>query len=214
MSLHSEQINELMAALAKAQGEMSHASKDSANPHFKTRYADLASVWQACKEPLAKNGLSVAQPLAMEGDKQVIITLLGHSSGQWIKSIIPLPIQKPGAQEMGSCISYCRRYALASMVGVYQDDDDGEAAQQPYRQEPRKDYPQPAAMAPKGLSDKQIELLQGKIKKHPDLENWILKKYSVPKVTDISWSQLSEVLEKVNNKEAKEGVVSEPKSGQ
>ena len=133
----SEQINELMASLAKAQGEMSHAAKDSTNPHFKSKYADLASVWQACREPLSKNGLSVVQTLDIIGEKQVLVTILGHASGQWIKSTLALPIQKPGPQEIVSCTTYCRRVALAAMVGVYQDDDDGEEAQKPYREPPK-----------------------------------------------------------------------------
>ena len=133
MSLNSENINEIMAALAKAQGIMEAAIKDSTNPHFKSKYADLASVWEACRIPLSTNGLAVTQTLDFAGEKQVLVTTLGHTSGQWIKSMIALPIQKPGAQELGSCLSYCRRYALAAMVGVYQDDDDAERAQTPYR---------------------------------------------------------------------------------
>lgn len=135
MSVQSEQINELMGALAKAQGEFTHASKDTANPYFKSKYADLAAVWQACREPLSKNGLAVTQTMDIAGEKQVLITMLSHSSGQWIKSLMVIPVQKPGPQELGSCLSYCRRYALAALVGVYQDDDDAETAQKPYRSE-------------------------------------------------------------------------------
>jgi hypothetical protein len=125
----SEQINEIMGALAKAQSEMTHAVKDSNNPYFKSTYADLAGVWEACRGPLSKNGLAVTQIVSQEGEKPILVTLLGHSSGQWIKSVMVLPIQKPGPQEIGSCITYCRRYALASIVGVYQDDDDAESAE-------------------------------------------------------------------------------------
>lgn len=130
MSQHSESINELMGSLAKAQGEMSHAVKDSKNPHFKSNYADLASVWQACREPLSKHGLAVTQTLDYRDDKQILVTTLSHVSGQWMKSYIVLPLQKPGPQELGSCLSYCRRYSLAAMVGVYQDDDDAESAEE------------------------------------------------------------------------------------
>lgn len=124
--MKSEQINELMAALAKAQGEMRPALKDSTNPHFRSRFADLASVWDACREPLSKHGLAIVQSVVNRGDDQYLETTLGHSSGQWISSEMRLPIQKPGPQELGSCLSYCRRYSLAAIVGVYQDDDDGE----------------------------------------------------------------------------------------
>ena len=131
--MQSEQVNELMGALAKAQGQMSGAKKDSSNPHFKSRYADLASVWDACREPLSSHGLAVVQSVCQDGERQMIVTTLGHTSGQWMKSSIVLPMQKPGAQEFGSCMSYCRRYGLAAMVGVYQDDDDGERAVAPSR---------------------------------------------------------------------------------
>lgn len=131
--LQSEQINELITALSKAQGIMMPAIKDSINPHFKSSYADLASVWEACRSALSSSGLAVTQTLDFAGEKQVLVTLLGHTSGQWIKSVIALPIQRPGPHELGSCLSYCRRYALAAMVGVYQDDDDAEKAQDSYR---------------------------------------------------------------------------------
>lgn len=126
---HSEQINEIMEALSKAQSEMTHAVKDTSNPFFKSKYADLGAVWDACRGPLSKNGLAVTQIVNQEGEKPTLITLLGHQSGQWIKSVMQLPIQKPGPQEIGSCITYCRRYSLAALVGVYQDDDDAEAAE-------------------------------------------------------------------------------------
>jgi ERF superfamily protein len=142
MSTHSEHINDIMAALAKAQGQMEAAIKDSSNPHFKSKYADLASVWEACRDPLSKNGLGVVQTLDFVGEKQVLITTLGHTSGQWIKSIIALPIQKNGPHELGSCLTYCRRYALAAMVGVYQDDDDANIAQKSYER-PKKEFVQP-----------------------------------------------------------------------
>lgn len=133
MTIQSENINELMAALAKAQSEMSHAVKDSNNPYFKSKYADLPSVWEACRGPLTRNGLAVTQTLSHDGERTILNTILGHSSGQWIRSAMVLPVQKPGPQEIGSCITYCRRYSLAAIVGMCQDDDDGEAAQAPYR---------------------------------------------------------------------------------
>lgn len=130
--MQSENINELVTALAKAQGQMRGAVKDSTNPHFKSRYADLASVWEACREPLCENGLAVIQTMGMEGDKQALVTTLGHSSGQWIRSTVVLPLQKGTPQDLGSCITYCRRYALAAMVGIFQEDDDGERAEKAY----------------------------------------------------------------------------------
>lgn len=121
----SDSIAALADALSKAQGAMEGALKDSSNPFFKSKYADLASVWSACREALSINGLAVVQmPSSYEGLVQVE-TVLMHSSGEWISSVLTLRPTKDDPQGMGSTISYARRYALASMVGVYQEDDDG-----------------------------------------------------------------------------------------
>lgn len=127
--LHSESIKELATALAKAQGELKHAVKDSLNPHFKSKYADLASVWEACREALSKNGLSIVQCGGEFGNNIMpLTTMLMHSSGEWIKHTMSTPVTKPDVQGVGSCQTYMRRYALAAFVGVYQDDDDGNSA--------------------------------------------------------------------------------------
>ena len=124
----SESINELSAALSKCQSEIKGAAKDSKNPFFKSNYADLSSVWESCRLPLSKNGLSVIQ-CPEEGDKGIVIeTMLCHSSGQWVSSRYTIPVSKADAQAVGSAITYGRRYALASMVGVAPEDDDGNSA--------------------------------------------------------------------------------------
>jgi ERF superfamily len=124
----SEQINELATALAKAQGAMGGALKDSANPFFKSKYADLESVWNACRKALSENGLSVIQTTSAAEHGVAITTMLAHSSGQWIRDTLALQPKDMAPQGMGSAITYGRRYALAAIVGVYQTDDDGEAA--------------------------------------------------------------------------------------
>lgn len=193
----SEQINELMGALAKAQSEMSFAVKDNNNPYFKSTYADLGGVWDACRKPLSKHGLAVAQVVTTEGDKPMLVTLLGHSSGQWVKSLMQLPIQKPGPQEIGSCITYCRRYALAAMVGVYQDDDDAEAAQKPYREAQGHKGSEPAA-ASAGITDKQYDYLMGMIQKVGDgaMHHEILGMFNIKTLRDIPKERFNDVLAK------------------
>lgn len=126
----SEQINELAAALAKAQAAMKPAAKDSENPHFRSKYADLASIWEACRKPLTDNGLSIVQAPADAGDGVVSLrTLLLHSSGQWMATTVSARLTKNDAQGVGSALTYLRRYSLAGMVGVVADeDDDGNAA--------------------------------------------------------------------------------------
>lgn len=129
----SVDINELAAALAKAQGQMGGALKSSENPFFKSSYADLASVWDACREPLSNNGLSVIQiPGRLVGEKGVAViveTVLAHTSGQWISCKLAATSKDPGPQALGSVITYLRRYGLAAMVGVAQVDDDAEASE-------------------------------------------------------------------------------------
>lgn len=126
----SENINELAGALAKAQGEIRGAVKDSTNPHFKSKYADLASVWDACRLPLSKHGLAVIQTTEPTDNGRVrVITTLAHSSGQWVRGTLDVAPTQNTPQGMGSALTYCRRYALAAMVGVApDDDDDGNAA--------------------------------------------------------------------------------------
>lgn len=127
--LQSESVKELNTALAKAQGELFAAKKDSINPHFKSKYADLASVWEACREALSSNGLSVTQmPAEFQNNIMTLVTRLSHSSGEWIEQTMTCPVGKPDPQGIGSCLTYMRRYALAAVVGVYQDDDDANSA--------------------------------------------------------------------------------------
>jgi len=121
-------IAALAAALVKAQSAMGGAKKDSTNPHFRTAYADLASVWDACRAPLANAGLSVVQLVSSDEKSAIIETILAHSSGEWVSSTLAVPLTKADAQGLGSAITYGRRYALAAIVGVCPADDDGEAA--------------------------------------------------------------------------------------
>ena len=132
--MQSEHIDMLATALAKCQLEIQGAEKDSVNPFHKSKYADLHSVRQACREPMGKNGLSFVQLTQTLDDKLMLVTILMHSSGQWIKGILPVPLPKADAQTLGSSLTYCRRYALSAMVGVSVYDDDGEAAQKPVRE--------------------------------------------------------------------------------
>ena len=124
----SADLGELAGALAKAQGDMAPASKDKDNPFYKTSYAALASVWNACRPALSKNGLSVIQIPGGNGLVVQLDTILAHSSGQWIMSSFSVQLQKPDPQKMGSALTYMRRYALAAMVGITQSDDDGNEA--------------------------------------------------------------------------------------
>ena len=125
---HTPDISALATSLAIAQGKITGALKDSANPFFKSKYADLASVWDACRSALSENGLAVIQQAEADAEGVLVTTTLAHSSGQWTRSTLRLVPKDSSPQGIGSAITYGRRYALAAAVGVAQVDDDGNAA--------------------------------------------------------------------------------------
>ena len=132
--MRSAEIDKLAEALAKAQGDIEGATKDASNPAFKqgarvAAYATLASVWEACRKALSSNGLAVTQT-TRGGDLATVtvITTLLHASGQWMRSDLTMKPMAATPQGIGSAITYARRYALAAMVGVAPEDDDGEGA--------------------------------------------------------------------------------------
>lgn len=131
----SENINELAAALAKAQGLIRNAEKSAKNPHLKSDYANLADIWSACRAALSENALSVVQSfVSAEPGLIGMETLLMHASGQWVGSTLYIPAAQSTAQGIGSAITYARRYSLAALVGVApadSDDDDGQQASAP-----------------------------------------------------------------------------------
>jgi len=130
--MQSESITNLAKALSIVQGKLTYAKKDSANPFFKSKYADLESVWDACRDLLSANGLAVVQlPGEYFEGTMALTTIITHSSGEWISQQMSLPVTKPDAQGAGSALTYMRRYALAAVVGVVQADDDGNAASAP-----------------------------------------------------------------------------------
>ena len=147
MEYQSEKIGALAAALAKAQAGFTFAAKASEAPILskgkdgktyqsgKRTYADLQSVLDAVREGLTANGIAVIQaPMPSKKDGIMLRTTLAHESGEWIASELELPNDRMGGvQGMGSALTYARRYALAAMVGIAQDDDDGETAMQESR---------------------------------------------------------------------------------
>ena len=135
----SESIAALAASLAKAQGAMKGAVKDSANPFFKSKYADLASVVEAIRAAFSANGLSYIQTLEPSDKDEVRVeTTLLHASGEWIScGVLSLPVSKADAQGYGSALTYARRYSLSAAVGVAPEDDDGNAAS---AAKPKDDY--------------------------------------------------------------------------
>ena len=125
----SEQIADLASAMAKAQGAIEGAVKGNINPAFRSKYADLGAVWEAIREPLTANGLSVIQQLSTEENRVACTTMILHASGQHIEfAPFVVPVTKQDAQGFGSAATYCRRYSLMAAVGIAPVDDDGNAA--------------------------------------------------------------------------------------
>lgn len=135
--MQSQNINELAAALAKAQGSFTAIKKDkqakiksNTGASYEYNYADLAGIMDAIRTPLSSNGLACVQAITMTESGLILQTRLLHSSGQWIGSTYPLP-SGGRAQEMGSAQTYARRYALCALIGIVaEDDDDGAGAEE------------------------------------------------------------------------------------
>jgi hypothetical protein len=193
--VQSEKIEALALALVQVQGNLKPAIKDSKNPFFKSSYADLTSVWEACREQLAKNDLAVFQGCETHDGSDFLTTTVMHKSGQWIKSEIRLLLTKQDAQGMGSAITYARRYSLAAAIGIVQDDDDGNAASQEksFTQEAREtaqangQKPDAVSMlkAGKQRANSIIDFIDSGLFTDAELQK-VLTKYRVFKAEDLS----------------------------
>lgn len=125
----SDSIKQIAAALVQAQAAITFAGKNAKNPHFKNNYADLTAVIDAVKPALNEVGIVFLQTASPSEDGRLhLTTRLLHTSGEWIEDTAVCPLPKQDPQGFGSAMTYLRRYSLASMIGLYQDDDDGEAA--------------------------------------------------------------------------------------
>ena len=129
MELQSDEINQLAKALCSAQSELQGTATDGKNSHFKSQFSTLKACISAVREPLAKNGLSVTQQYMYYEKRTFLVTTLLHTSGQWMRSYGELILDKMSSQALGSSTSYMRRYGLTAMLGLYQEDDDGNSAE-------------------------------------------------------------------------------------
>jgi hypothetical protein len=211
----SQEINELAGALSKAQGEMQAAIKDKVNPFFKSSYADLGSVWDAARPVLSKYGLCVMQTthMAPDGTKILMVTTLAHTSGQWVKSFLPLNPSKNDSQGIGAALTYLRRYSLSAIVGVVcDDDDDGETAvgrgkgtpHQHSKQSEQSEDEKPPVPAEK-IGKTEIVAITTLIQNLDEESNksffdWIKKTYNVSDVKDIPRHGFEKCMVSINNK--------------
>lgn len=170
----SESIAAISQAIAKAQGEVENASKNAKNPHFKSKYADLAELLNTVRPVFSSHGLAIVQmPLFVDGVASVE-TLISHSSGEWISSICSAPVSKQDAQGVGSAITYLRRYSLAAMCGIAQEDDDANSAVGHAPQVPQAPKPQKPEINSDRLAKAIAAIKAGTAKKEDVLNNFTL----------------------------------------
>ena len=189
-SPNSDSVGSIAAALSKAQANIQHAVKSSTNPQTRSKYADLTGILDTARQPLAENELAVIHsPYALPDGVNVLVTTVMHSSGEWVRSVTPVnprvKISGGGGavmavddmQTIGAAITYARRYALAAMLGIGQEDDDGNAASgrgrseravKPSAPRERTDTPaKPQAAGNGGLaSDAQLKALAVAVKEY------------------------------------------------
>jgi hypothetical protein len=210
-----EQINEIATALVAAQAEMKNAIKDSTNPHFKSSYADIASVIDSIRGPLTKNGLAFTQipKLHLESGEWTLVTKLLHKSGQTLENECPIIVAKDDAQGFGSALTYARRYGLQALTGQAADDDDGNlAAKNPPAEKP-KDKPAAKAPAPKEsdpVSKYQIDqLMELTDKKGIPIARMqeLLKLMGLTKSVELTQAQFKKVYSVISNKGIDEAFV-------
>lgn len=182
MREHSEQLDQLAAALAAAQAEFSAIPKTATNPFFKSKYADLATVKATAGPVIAKHGLSVAQLIGFDGEHDTLTTWLLHSSGQFIAETMRLHLSKQDAQGQGSATTYARRYGYMAVLGLVADeDDDGNRASRPPA---RTQAPQPAPK-PAGLPEATVGLLANAIKSVGVGQEWLRARLIALGVADV-----------------------------
>lgn len=138
----------IATALATAQAEMGKAIKQSTNPAFRSKYADLGSVMDACLPALTKHGICLIQPTGENETGRFVETILLHSSGESLTCRVPLIVGKNDMQGYGSAVTYARRYGLMCMAGIAPEDDDGNAAAQAAPRQMSKDRAAPREAAP------------------------------------------------------------------
>ena len=191
----STELNELFAALAKAQGEMKPANKAKENPYFKSRYADLEEVVNSSRDALTKNGLSVLQQVKINDEgASVLHTILGHSSGQFIESRMRILPPKNDVQSYGSYITFLRRYAYSALIGVVtgECDDDGEVAMIDARQMiakgPSNKY-NPKEQSFEVITKEQLEELELELQDCPDIAEQILDGMRIQSLADLPKSK-------------------------
>lgn len=144
---------ELFAALAAAQAAVKNADKNAQNPHYRSRYADLAEVLNTVRVDYAKNGIGILQAPSFDGAMVHVETVLTHASGGWVSATASCVPARSDAQGIGAATTYLRRYGLAAMTAVAQEDDDGESAAHAEKPAPVAAKPAPPEKPVMGMQE-------------------------------------------------------------
>ena len=120
----------LFAAIAQAQGEVENATKSATNPHFRSKYADLAEVLNTVRPVFARHGLAIIQSVSSDQQLVTVATTIAHKEGGFVTSSMSCTLPTSKIQDLGSMVTYLRRYSVAAMTCISQEDDDGNAASQ------------------------------------------------------------------------------------
>ena len=170
-------------ALADAQKLFKPALKDSTNPHFRSNYAGLASIWNACKDGLSANGLFVSQIPERQNDVWVLITKIYNGEGEHIGCTIPILAKSANdPQAFGSAMSYARRYSLSGILGIITDDDDAEDAVRPPQQEVKKAVHPPAKPQEQPVVKKELIELTATSPQFASIVTGLASGYTMEKV--------------------------------
>ena len=177
----SETLTKIAPALLAAQKAVGNAKKQATNPHFKSKYANLESVIEAVKDALNENGIAIIQTVGdtMGGTTRVNTRLL-HESGEFIEDTACAPITKQDAQGVGSAVTYLRRYSLAAICSITQEDDDGESAKEV------------------GISKAQVVVIQTGMEKNADMIKKALDYFKASDLTKLTQAQANIIIQKLN----------------
>ena len=179
-----KQAEGIAVALAAAQMEMGKALKQSSNPHFNSKYADLGSVMDACLPALNQHGIAVIQPMGEDDSGRFVKTVLIHgATGESLECVVPLIVGKNDMQGYGSAVTYARRYGLMAMAGIAPEDDDGNAA---------------AQAAPKKLTPGQVQQIKSKAQDAQVTESQICDDQRVRALSEITSDRFEGVLRKLD----------------
>lgn len=181
----------LFAALSAAQGEIENASKSSSNPHFKSRYADLAEVLNTVRPVFAKHGLAVLQSTEFDGAMVSVTTTITHAEGGYVTSRASCVPPKTDGQGVGNATTYLRRYSMAAMACIAQEDDDGNSSA--HNGKPK----------PKSITEAQEIELADWITATGSDKAALLKAYNASKLSDLTEAQYNNAMSALTKRERK-----------